>query len=44
MAWLEGRHESGGENDSQHQLLGRKKIKFIKERERELERGGALTT
>ena len=44
MAWLEGRHESGGENDNQHQLLGRKKIKFIKERERELERGGALTT
>jgi len=37
MAWLEGRHESGGENDNQHQLLGRKKIKFIKERERERE-------
>jgi hypothetical protein len=35
MAWLEGQHESVGENDIQRQLLKEKKIKFTEERERE---------
>ena len=34
MAWLEGQHESVGENDIQRQLLEEKKIKFTEERER----------